>query len=93
MAGLLMKPGDYDHGLGPLSINTIKEFRGRSYLTGGDRGASTVANFIKYYNSAVQGLSHGSHLIEFCQGNKLFIFSVNLLRILTSIGMHCINTC
>ncbi|KAL1928427.1 hypothetical protein VTP01DRAFT_2783 [Rhizomucor pusillus] len=67
MAGLLMKPGDYDHGLGPLSINTIKEFRGRSYLTGGDRGASTVANFIKYYNSAVQGLSHGSHLIEFCQ--------------------------
>jgi phospholipase B1 len=42
----------------------INEFRGKSYITGGDEEMITVANFIKYYNPNLFGASYGSHLVQ-----------------------------
>lgn len=67
MASFALKGVNYN-GTGLLNASSITEFRGYSYLIGGDEGASTVANFMKHYNPILQGPSKGSHLAEICQG-------------------------
>jgi len=46
----------------------MNEYRGLSYSIGGDKNATTLANFLKTYNPLLQGPSHGSHLVELCYG-------------------------
>jgi len=50
------------------SSGLLNEYRGLSWSSGGDPGAVTLANFLKYYNPNIQGASEGSHLAEICYG-------------------------
>lgn len=70
MAGFALEGVDYD-GTGLLNISAIMEYRGKSYAIGGDSGAVTLANFVKHYNSNVQGASLGYHPAELCYGKEL----------------------
>lgn len=50
-------------------LDSLAEWRGVSYATGGDAGAMTIPNFIKHYRkSSVLGTSKGVHGIELCFG-------------------------
>ncbi|EIE79175.1 hypothetical protein RO3G_03880 [Rhizopus delemar RA 99-880] len=51
-----------------LKLDFIREYRGNSYIMGGDTDALTLANFIKYYNPNVYGSSTSSHLLSLCHG-------------------------
>ncbi|KAG1047236.1 hypothetical protein G6F43_010304 [Rhizopus delemar] len=51
-----------------LKLDFIREYRGNSYIMGGDTDAITLANFIKYYNPNVYGSSTSSHLLSLCHG-------------------------
>ncbi|KAG1052736.1 hypothetical protein G6F43_005147 [Rhizopus delemar] len=55
-------------GVIEFDFDFVREFRGNSYGIGGDDGAVTLANFIKYYNSNVSGASTSSHLVSLCYG-------------------------
>jgi phospholipase B1, membrane-associated len=57
----------------PVDIHKLYENRGVSFPIGGDPGAVTIANFIKYYSPELIGSSIGDHLIELCYGNYLLI--------------------
>jgi len=46
----------------------LNEYRGLSWSIGGDANATTVANFLKYYNPQIQGPAVGSHIVEICYG-------------------------
>jgi len=46
----------------------LSEFRGQSWAIGGDENATTLANFIKYFNPNVTGYSLGKHFVELCYG-------------------------
>jgi phospholipase B1 len=46
----------------------LNEFRGLSWDIGGDSNATTLANFLRYYNPSIQGFSLGSHIVELCYG-------------------------
>jgi len=46
----------------------LNEYRGLSFNIGGDQNAITIANFLKSYNTQIQGASHGSHIVELCYG-------------------------
>lgn len=44
------------------------EYRGVSYIAGGDHDVSTLANLIKRYSPSLFGASVQSHPVEFCYG-------------------------
>lgn len=67
MAGFAMMGVDYE-GSGILNISLLSEYRGNSYAIGGDTNAVTIANFMKKYNSKIQGASVLSHLASLCNG-------------------------
>jgi phospholipase B1 len=69
MAGFAMMGVDYN-GTGALNLSLISEYRGNSYAMGVDTDAVTLPNFIKHYNSSVQGGSILSHIVSYCQGNS-----------------------
>jgi len=46
----------------------LNEYRGRSFSIGGDTNATTVANFIAYFNPPLIGSSLGAHPVEICYG-------------------------
>jgi len=50
------------------AIGLLTEYRGLSWSIGGNPGAVTLANFLKFYNPNLQGASQGSHLVEICYG-------------------------
>ncbi|EJD43613.1 hypothetical protein AURDEDRAFT_114662 [Auricularia subglabra TFB-10046 SS5] len=61
--------GTYAKGLLPDTPElSHEEWRGVSYASGGDEGALTIANLIKYYNPGVRGASVGHHPVELCFG-------------------------
>lgn len=39
---------------GILNLSMISEYRGNSYVVGGDTGANTFPNFVKNYNTGVK---------------------------------------
>ena len=41
----------------------VEEYRGQSWCIGGDPGAITLFNYLKYYNSSIIGGSLGHHII------------------------------
>jgi len=47
-------------------FNILDEWRGVSYPIGGDSGALTIPNLIKYYTPGVVGASKGHHLVAVC---------------------------
>lgn len=59
---------DYQ-GTGIINFSAVSEYRGNSYAMGIDTGAVTLPNFVKKYNSKVQGGSVLSHLASFCNGD------------------------
>ncbi|KAI7852353.1 hypothetical protein BDC45DRAFT_607521 [Circinella umbellata] len=61
---------DGDGGSGLLNLSSITEFRGKSWGIGGDEGAVTLANFVKHYNSSLEGPAVGKHLIFLCKENE-----------------------
>lgn len=65
MAGFSVK--DINISL-PIAITSknIREYRGLSYTMGGDKGAPTLPNYIKYYQPNLTGYSTGEHLPEYC---------------------------
>ncbi|KAI8876826.1 hypothetical protein K501DRAFT_199541 [Backusella circina FSU 941] len=67
MAGFAMMGVDYN-ATGALNLSLISEYRGNSYAMGVDTGAVTLPNFVKHYNSKVQGGSILSHIVSYCQG-------------------------
>ncbi|KAI8996700.1 hypothetical protein BC832DRAFT_535370 [Gaertneriomyces semiglobifer] len=52
----------------PISKEHMQEDRGVAFSMGGDCNAWTLANFIRFYQPEVEGLSFGSHFGEFCSG-------------------------
>ncbi|CAI2164337.1 9657_t:CDS:2 [Funneliformis geosporum] len=52
----------------PIDFHKFDENRGVSFVMGGDPGAVTIANFIKYYSPLLKGPSVGDHLVELCYG-------------------------
>jgi phospholipase B1 len=67
MAGFAMMGVDYE-GTGVLNLSAVTEYRGHSYAIGADSGAITLPNFMKRYNSKLQGgsvLTHGKYLYVF----------------------------
>ncbi|KAI8875872.1 hypothetical protein K501DRAFT_201698 [Backusella circina FSU 941] len=69
MAGFAMMGVDYQ-GTGIINVSAVSEYRGNSYAMGVDTGAVTLPNFVKHYNSKVQGGSVLSHLASFCNGDS-----------------------
>lgn len=65
MAGLSIR--DVNMSL-PAEINTfnLKEYRGLSYTMGGDEGAPTLPNYVKYFQPNLTGYSTGVHPPEYC---------------------------
>jgi phospholipase B1 len=49
-------------------IQSLTEYRGLSYSSGGDLGAFTIPNYIRHYQKDVTGYSVGNHTIEYCRG-------------------------
>ncbi|ORZ01349.1 hypothetical protein BCR43DRAFT_502914 [Syncephalastrum racemosum] len=66
MAGMFM--GGRTAGESLLGEGTLTETRGRTWAMGGDSGVATLANFIKHYNTSVEGASKGQHIPELCSG-------------------------
>lgn len=50
--------------LGLLNPFEIMEYRGLGYLMGANRGAVSIANFIKHYNPDLHGPSVGAHIVS-----------------------------
>ncbi|KAI8888184.1 hypothetical protein K501DRAFT_173727 [Backusella circina FSU 941] len=67
MAGFAMMGVDYS-GTGALNLSAITEYRGHSYAIGADSGAITLPNFMKKYNSKLQGGSILTHAASLCYG-------------------------
>ncbi|KAI8375198.1 hypothetical protein BD560DRAFT_327230 [Blakeslea trispora] len=57
-----------DRLFGFLSMNTLTEFRGESYIMGGDKDAITVANFMRKYNPRLIGPSIRNHILSYVKG-------------------------
>ena len=69
MAGFALEGINTDTGgTGLLNLSTLTEFRGKSWGIGGDEGAVTLANFVKHYNSSLEGSAVGKHFVFFCSG-------------------------
>ncbi|KAG1546813.1 hypothetical protein G6F49_010388 [Rhizopus delemar] len=68
MAGFAMMGINSEKKTGMVDTKYVREFRGSSYVIGGDTDAITLANFIKYYNPNVYGASTSSHLATLCYG-------------------------
>ncbi|KAI9252815.1 GDSL lipase/esterase [Phascolomyces articulosus] len=67
MAGFALEGiNDGPGGTGILNLSAITEFRGKSWGIGGDDGAITLANFVKHYNSSLEGPAVGKHLVFLC---------------------------
>lgn len=67
----------------PQLLNIVaayEEYRGLSYSIGGDKGALTIPNYIKHYQSGVTGYSIGEHLGEFCDGKCVIIFLIRVVN-------------
>ena len=47
----------------------LQEYRGQSWLIGGDANAQTLATFFKNYSPKLVGASVGNHMVELCWGN------------------------
>ncbi|KAG2218696.1 hypothetical protein INT45_003963 [Circinella minor] len=71
MAGFALEGINTDTGgTGLLNLSSITEFRGKSWGIGGDEGAVTLANFVKHYNSSLEGSAVGKHFVFFCSEEK-----------------------
>lgn len=46
----------------------LAEYRGQSWAIGGDENATTVPNFLKFFNPDLVGFSVGKHFVELCYG-------------------------
>ncbi|KAG1178006.1 hypothetical protein G6F36_010732 [Rhizopus arrhizus] len=68
IAGFAMMGINSEKKTGMIDTKYVREFRGSSYVIGGDTGAITLANFIKHYNPNVYGASTSSHLATLCYG-------------------------
>ncbi|KZW03511.1 hypothetical protein EXIGLDRAFT_711213 [Exidia glandulosa HHB12029] len=55
-------------GILPSTNDTLSEWRGVSFGGGGDNGALTIPNLIKYYSPTLQGGAVGHHGAEACSG-------------------------
>lgn len=51
-------------------LNALNETRGHSFSMGGDSGATTLPNFLKYFNPALVGYSTGTYPAEICYGSN-----------------------
>lgn len=51
-------------------LGALNETRGSSFSMGGDSGAITLPNFIKYFNPALVGYSKGTYPAEVCYGDN-----------------------
>jgi hypothetical protein len=40
----------------------LNEYRGESWSIGGDNNATTLANFLKFFNPSIVGASVGAHI-------------------------------
>ncbi|KZV88552.1 hypothetical protein EXIGLDRAFT_772595 [Exidia glandulosa HHB12029] len=60
--------GAFAKGIQSDVLQSFNEWRGVSYAGGGDPGATTIPNLIKYYRSSVVGASTGYHGVELCFG-------------------------
>lgn len=49
-----------------LNLSMISEYRGNSYVVGGDTSADTFPNFVKNYNTGVKWCFCLSHIVSFC---------------------------
>ncbi|KAI8994736.1 hypothetical protein BDB01DRAFT_714699 [Pilobolus umbonatus] len=52
-----------------IHIKSLNENRGVSFAMGGERGAITLPNIIRYYSPDLYGYSEGNHLITACYGD------------------------
>ncbi|CAO3618376.1 unnamed protein product [Cunninghamella echinulata] len=50
-----------------VSASDFKEYRGLSWLSGGDQEATSIANYIKYYSKDSYGSSTGVKPLKLCQ--------------------------
>ncbi|CAO3625954.1 unnamed protein product [Cunninghamella blakesleeana] len=62
-AGLAAKNTNDDY----LTKDSFIEYRGLSWLSGGDNEATSIANYIKYYSSDLFGSSKGEKRLELCK--------------------------
>lgn len=54
-------------GFGLMGLDGgVEEYRGKSWSIGSDSNATTLFNFLKFYNPALIGGSKGSHVVEIC---------------------------
>ncbi|KAI8147093.1 hypothetical protein BJV82DRAFT_553010 [Fennellomyces sp. T-0311] len=53
-----------------ISLDTLKENRGVSFAMGGDPGATTLPNIIRYYAPSLYGPSVGNQLFTICFGDQ-----------------------
>ncbi|KAI8876616.1 hypothetical protein K501DRAFT_154650, partial [Backusella circina FSU 941] len=60
---------DYTPGLFSFLSEEIRtEYRGRNFASGADPGATTFANFLKYFNPNIKGGSVEKHGVDVCYG-------------------------
>ncbi|CAO3619850.1 unnamed protein product [Mucor hiemalis] len=65
MAGFSIRDSNISLPVAITSKN-MKEYRGLAYTVGGGKGASTLPNYIKHYQSNLTGYSTGEHPPEYC---------------------------
>jgi hypothetical protein len=59
----------------------LTEYRGLSFNNGGDANATSVANFLNYFNPQIVGSSQGSHLVGMQSFSSELLFTLLLLHL------------
>lgn len=67
-----------------LDMKMSCEYRGLSFIMGGDPNAYSIANFIRHYKPELVGYSKGNQLIDYCPGGRFCPPDEQYFRPLTS---------